>query len=110
MLTITIKQGKEKRLLAGDILIYATAIERVDGRPQEKNKPGATAIVQTSSRQFWPARPEPHSEIRARVWSYKEDEPVDHAMMKRRVRAAIAKRAAACAPLADRPGAGDPRR
>jgi 23S rRNA (cytosine1962-C5)-methyltransferase len=52
MLTITIKQGKEKRLLAGDILIYATAIERVDGRPQEKNKLGATAIVQTSSRQF----------------------------------------------------------
>ncbi|MYM68152.1 SAM-dependent methyltransferase [Pseudoduganella sp. FT55W] len=96
MLTITIKQGKEKRLLAGDILIYATAIERVDGRPQEKNKPGATAIVQTSSRQFLArAAYNPNSEIRARVWSYKEDEPVDHAMMKRRVRAAIAKRAAA---------------
>ncbi|WP_343731525.1 SAM-dependent methyltransferase [Duganella sp.] len=96
MLTITIKQGKEKRLLSGDILIYATAIERVDGRPQEKNKPGATAIVQTSSRQFLArAAYNPHSEVRARVWSYKEDEPVDHAMMKRRVRAAIAKRAAA---------------
>jgi 23S rRNA (cytosine1962-C5)-methyltransferase len=96
MLTITIKQGKEKRLLAGDILIYATAIERVDGRPQEKNKPGATAIIQTSSRQFLArAAYNPNSEIRARVWSYKEDEPVDHAMMKRRVRAAIAKRAAA---------------
>ncbi|MBV7536555.1 SAM-dependent methyltransferase [Duganella sp. sic0402] len=96
MLTITIKQGKEKRLLAGDILIYATAIERVDGRPQEKNKPGATAILQTSSRQFLArAAYNPNSEVRARVWSYKEDEPVDHAMMKRRVRAAIAKRAAA---------------
>ena len=96
MLTITIKQGKEKRLLSGDILIYATAIERVDGRPQEKNKPGATAIVQTSSRQFLArAAYNPHAEVRARIWSYKEDEPVDHAMMKRRVRAAIAKRAAA---------------
>ena len=96
MLTITIKQGKEKRLLAGDILIYATAIERVDGRPQEKNKPGGTAILQTSSRQFLArAAWNPLSEVRARVWSYKEDEPVDHAMMKRRVRAAIAKRAAA---------------
>jgi 23S rRNA (cytosine1962-C5)-methyltransferase len=96
MLTITIKQGKEKRLLAGDILIYATAIERVDGRPQEKNKPGATAVIQTSSRQFLArAAWNPNSDIRARVWSYKEDEPVDHAMMKRRVRAAIAKRAAA---------------
>ena len=96
MLTITIKQGKEKRLLAGDILIYATAIERVDGRPQEKNKPGATAIVQTSSRQFLArAAYNAKSEVVARVWSYKEDEPVDHAMIKRRVRAAIAKRAAA---------------
>nr|WP_315257800.1 SAM-dependent methyltransferase [uncultured Duganella sp.] len=96
MLTITIKQGKEKRLLAGDILIYATAIERVDGRPQEKNKPGVTAIVQTSSRQFLArAAYNPKSEVVARVWSYKEDEPVDHAMMKRRVRAAIAKRAGA---------------
>jgi 23S rRNA (cytosine1962-C5)-methyltransferase len=94
MLTITIKQGKEKRLLAGDILIYATAIERVDGRPQEKNKAGVTAILQTSSRRFLArAAYNPHSEVRARVWSYKEDEPVDHAMMKRRVRAAIAKRA-----------------
>ncbi|WP_432383625.1 SAM-dependent methyltransferase [Duganella sp. P38] len=96
MLTITIKQGKDKRLLAGDILIYATAVERVDGRPQEKNKPGATAIVQTSSRQFLArAAYNPKSEIVARIWSYKEDEPVDHAMMKRRVRAAVAKRAAA---------------
>lgn len=96
MLTITIKQGKEKRLLAGDILIHASAIERVDGRPQEKNKPGATAIVQTSARQFLArAAYNPKSDIVARVWSYQQDEPVDHAMMKRRVRAAIAKRAAA---------------
>ncbi|MRW92941.1 SAM-dependent methyltransferase [Duganella sp. FT80W] len=94
MLTITIKQGKEKRLLAGDLLIYATAIERVDGRPNEKNKPGATAIVLNSARQFiGRAAWNPKSDVRARIWSYKEDEPVDHAMMKRRVRAAIAKRA-----------------
>ncbi|TFW18104.1 SAM-dependent methyltransferase [Duganella callida] len=95
MLTITIKQGKEKRLLSGDILIYATMIERVDGRPNEKNKPGTTAVVQTSSRQFLArAAWNPLSEVRARVWSFKQDEPVDHALMKRRVRAAIEKRAA----------------
>lgn len=96
MLTITIKQGKEKRLLAGDLLIYATAVERVDGRPQEKNKPGATAVVQTSARQFLArAAYNPKSDIVARIWSFKQDEPVDHALIKRRVRAAIAKRAAA---------------
>lgn len=96
MLIITIKQGKEKKLLAGDQLIYATAIERVDGKPQELRKPGATAIVQTSSRQFiGRAAYNAKSEVRARIWSYKENEPVDHALIKRRVQAAIAKRAEA---------------
>lgn len=94
MLIITIKQGKEKSLLAGDPWIYPTAIERVDGKPQELNKPGATAIVQSSARQFiGRAAYNAKSQIRARMWSYKQDEPVDHAMMKRRVRAAVAKRA-----------------
>lgn len=94
MLIITIKQGKEKSLLAGDPWIYPTAIDKVDGKPQEKMKPGSTAIVQSSSRQFiGRAAYNSKSQIRARMWSYKEDEPVDHAMMKRRVKAAIAKRA-----------------
>ena len=94
MLIITIKQGKEKSLLAGDPWIYPTAIDKVDGKPQEKMKPGSTAIVQSSSRQFiGRAAYNSKSQIRARMWSYKEDEPVDHAMMKRRVKAAIATRA-----------------
>lgn len=96
MLIITIKQGKEKSLLAGDPWIYASAIEKVDGKPQEKMKPGSTAIVQSSSRQFLArAAYNSKSQIRARVWTLREDEPVDHALMKRRVQAAIAKRAAA---------------
>jgi 23S rRNA (cytosine1962-C5)-methyltransferase len=94
MLTITIKQGKEKAILAGDPWIYASAIERVDGRPQEKSKPGATAIVQSSNRTFLArAAYNAKSQIAARVWTLREDEPVDHAMIKRRVRAALAKRA-----------------
>ena len=94
MLIITIKQGKEKSLLAGDPLIYASAVERVEGKPQERNKPGATAIVQSSARRFL-ARPayNAKSQIVARVWTLREDEPVDHAMMKRRVQAAVARRA-----------------
>lgn len=95
MLVITIKQGKEQSILAGDPWIYPASVERVDGRPQEKNKPGATAIVQTSSRRFL-ARAAYNAkavQICARVWTLREDEPVDHAMIKRRVQAAIAKRA-----------------
>ena len=96
MLIITIKQGKEKGLLAGDPWIYLSAVEKVDGKPQERNKPGATAIVQSSSRQFLArAAYSAKSQIAARVWTLREDEPVDHAMMKRRVQAAVERRAAA---------------
>ena len=98
MLIITIKQGKEKSLLAGDPWIYASAIEKVDGKPNEKMKAGGTAIVQTSSTKFLArAAYNSKSQIRARVWSFREDEPVDHAMIKRRVQAALEKSAAAAA-------------
>jgi 23S rRNA (cytosine1962-C5)-methyltransferase len=96
MLTITIKQGKEKSLLAGDPWIYLSAIEKVDGKPQERNKPGATAIVQSSSRQFLArAAYNARSQIAARVWTLREDEPIDHAMMKRRVQGAVERRLSA---------------
>jgi 23S rRNA (cytosine1962-C5)-methyltransferase len=98
MLIITIKQGKEKSILAGDPWIYVSAIDKVDGKPQERNKPGATAIVQSSSRQFLArAAYNAKSQIAARVWSLREDEPVDHAMIKRRVQTAVARRAEALA-------------
>ena len=96
MLIITIKQGKEKSLLAGDTFIYASAVEKVDGKPNEKMKAGSTAIVQSSSQQFLArAAYNSKSQIRARVWSFDQAEPVDHAMIKRRVRAALEKSAAA---------------
>ncbi|XYJ11424.1 SAM-dependent methyltransferase [Telluria sp. B2] len=94
MLIITIKQGKEKSILAGDPWIYLSAIEKVEGKPQERNKPGATAIVQSSSRRFLArAAYNARSQIAARVWTLREDEPVDHAMIKRRVQAAVERRA-----------------
>ncbi|MEO7495417.1 MAG: SAM-dependent methyltransferase [Massilia sp.] len=98
MLIITIKQGKEKSLLAGEPWIYASAVERVDGKPNEKMKPGATAIVQSSSTKFLArAAYNSKSQIRARVWTFDEGEPVDHALIKRRVKAALAKSAGAAA-------------
>jgi 23S rRNA (cytosine1962-C5)-methyltransferase len=94
MLIITIKQGKEKSLLSGDPWIYVSAIEAVEGRPQERNKPGATAVVQSSSRQFLArAAYNAKSQIAARVWTLREDEPVDHALIKRRVQAGVERRA-----------------
>jgi 23S rRNA (cytosine1962-C5)-methyltransferase len=93
MLIITIKQGKEKSLLSGDPWIYVSAIDKVEGKPRERNTPGATATVQTSSRQFLArAAYNAKSQIAARIWTLREDEPVDHAMIKRRVQAAVQSR------------------
>ncbi|PWF49176.1 SAM-dependent methyltransferase [Massilia glaciei] len=94
MLIITIKQGKEKSLLAGEPWIYASAIERVDGKPNEKMKAGGTAVVQSSSTRFLArAAYNAKSQIRARVWTFDEAEPIDHALIKRRVQAALARSA-----------------
>lgn len=94
MLIITIKQGKEKSLLERQPWIYASAVERVDGKPQEKMTAGATALVHSSSGKFLArAAYNSKSQIRARVWSFDENEPIDHALIKRRVKTAIAKRA-----------------
>jgi 23S rRNA (cytosine1962-C5)-methyltransferase len=96
MLIITIKQGKEKSLLAGEPWIYASAIEKVDGKPNEKMKAGGTAIVQSSSTKFLArAAYNSKSQIRARVWTFDEAQPVDHALIKGRVQAALAKSAPA---------------
>lgn len=90
MLIITIKQGKEKSLLVRQPWIYASAIERVDGKPGEKMQFGATALVHSSSGKFLArASHSPKSEIRARVWTFDQNESVDHAFMKRRVKAAV---------------------
>ncbi|MES2757066.1 MAG: SAM-dependent methyltransferase [Pseudomonadota bacterium] len=96
MLIITIKQGKEKSLLAGEPWIYASAIEKVDGKPNEKMKPGSTAVVQSSAKKFLArAAYNSKSQIRARVWTFDEAQPVDHALIKGRVQAALAKSAPA---------------
>ncbi|HJV50535.1 MAG TPA: class I SAM-dependent rRNA methyltransferase [Noviherbaspirillum sp.] len=93
MLTITLKPGKEKSLLRRHPWVFPTAIDRIDGKPEEKNKPGATAVVQSASGQFLArAAFSPQSQIRARAWSFNENEPVDHALIKRRVKKALAYR------------------
>jgi 23S rRNA (cytosine1962-C5)-methyltransferase len=95
MLTITLKPGKEKSLLRRHPWIFPTAIEHIDGKPEEKAKPGATALVRAASGQFLArAAYSPQSQIRARVWSFDETEPVDHALIKRRVKKALAWRRA----------------
>lgn len=104
MLIITIKQGKEKSLLERQCHVYASAVERVDGKPGERMQSGATAVLQSSSGVFLArASHSPKSQVRARVWSFEQAEAIDHAFIKRRVKAAVAKRMAAAKPAAGKP-------
>lgn len=91
MLVLTIKQGKEKSLLQRQPWIYASAVEQIDGKPHERRQPGALALVRSSSGKFLAkAAHSPAAQIRARVWTFDEQQPVDHALIKNRVRTAIA--------------------
>lgn len=94
MLTITLKPGKEKSLLRRHPWIFSTAVDRIEGKPEEKAKPGTTALVQSAAGQFLArAAWSPASQIRARVWTFNQNEPVDHALIKRRIKKAVAYRA-----------------
>lgn len=94
MLTITLKPGKEKSLLRRHPWVFPTAIDRLEGKPEEKTKAGATAVIRSADGRFLArAAHSPQSQIRARAWSFDENEPVDHAMIKRRVKQAVTYRA-----------------
>lgn len=90
MLTIILKPGREKSLQRRHPWIFPASIDRIQGKPEEKAKPGATAVVQSADGRFLArAAYSPQSQIRARVWSFDPNEPVDHAMIKRRIRRAL---------------------
>ncbi|MDN7596142.1 class I SAM-dependent rRNA methyltransferase [Burkholderia multivorans] len=91
MQTVTLKPSKEKSLLRRHPWIYANAIDRVDGKPA----PGATVVVRAHDGRFLARGAySPQSQIRVRVWSFDENEPIDHAFFKRRVQRAVAHRTA----------------
>ena len=92
MQTLILKPGKERSLLRRHPWIFANAIDRMEGRPPAS---GATVVVRAANGQFLArAAFSPVSQIRARVWSFDEAEPVDHAFFKRRIAAAVAYRRA----------------
>lgn len=89
MQTVTLKPSKEKSLLRRHPWIYANAIDRVDGKPAS----GATVIVRAHDGRFLARGAySPQSQISVRVWSFDENEPIDHAFFKRRVQRAVAHR------------------
>jgi len=87
--TIYLKPGREKSLLRRHPWIFSGAIAQVRGEPQA----GDTVAVRSAEGAFlaWAAY-SPKSQIAARVWSFREEEAVDAALIGRRIDAALAYR------------------
>src|SRR5690349_2671024 len=89
MPSLTLKPGREKSLLRRHPWIFSGALERVDGDPA----PGESVDVLDAKDRFLArAAYSPSSQIRARVWTFDPDEPVDADFFRRRIRVAMAMR------------------
>ncbi len=90
MSTIMLKPGREKALLRRHPWVFSGAVAKVKGNPAS----GDTVAIADHRGQFlaW-ASYSPQSRIRARVWSWREDEIIGLDFFRRRVKAALARRA-----------------
>ncbi|MCS6992440.1 MAG: class I SAM-dependent methyltransferase [Anaerolineales bacterium] len=90
MPALFLKPEREKSLLRRHPWVFSGAVERVSGDP----RPGETVDV-CNARGQWLARAaySPVSQIRARVWTFDPDEAVDADFFRRRIHAALQRRA-----------------
>ena len=88
MKTITLKAGKERSALRFHPWVFDSAIAKGGADP------GETVRVESQTGQFlgW-ASYSPTSKIRARIWSFQNEERIDSAFFERQVAAAVAMRA-----------------
>jgi 23S rRNA (cytosine1962-C5)-methyltransferase len=87
--SLILKKGREKALLRKHPWIFSGAVARVDGAPEM----GETVAVRDYREHFLAtAAYSPESQIRARVWSWEEDQAIDRAFFEARIRAALALR------------------
>ncbi len=100
MPVLTLHPGKEKSLLRRHPWIFSGAVAQLEGRA----RPGDTVdVVSAEGRPLARAAWSPASQIRARIWSFDAEEVIDHGFFKRRVAAAVARRAV-LPELAGQPG------
>jgi len=88
---LILKPGKERSLLRRHPWIFAGSVGRTEGRL----RPGDTVtVLDRDHRPLARAAWSPHSQIRARVWSFDPDAIIDHAFFKRAIAASVARRQA----------------
>jgi len=89
MVDLVLKPGREKSLLRRHPWIFSGAIHRVDGNPAS----GETINLLSFKDDFLArAAYSPHSQIRARVWTFDPDEEVSADFFRKRIQRAIAAR------------------
>ena len=85
-----LKAGRERSLVQRHPWVFSGAIERVDGNPAA----GATIdIVDAAGAFVARAAYSPQSQIRARVWSFDPDQPINAPFFAERIQRACATRA-----------------
>ena len=90
MIDLILKKSKEKSLLRRDPWVYDTAVARMTG----KSASGETVRVLSNDGRFLAyAAFSPFSSIRARCWSFREDERIDEAWFAQKIRQAVEARA-----------------
>jgi len=90
-MNVILKPGREKSLFRRHPWIFSGAIQQAD----PGIAPGATVDLLSSDKQFLArASYSPHSQIRARVWTF-EDETVDKEFFRTRIRTAVTSRSSA---------------
>jgi len=90
MVSIVLKSGREKSLLRHHPWVFSGAVETVEGDPG----PGETVEILSSERRFLGfGAYSPHSQIRVRVWTFQENQPIDASFFRARMDQAIGSRA-----------------
>ena len=93
---IVLKPGREKSLLRHHPWIFSGAIQSVDENPALRQAQGIASgstvdLLSSNGELLARASYSPHSQIRARVWTFK-DEPVDKDFFRKRIQSAVAAR------------------
>jgi 23S rRNA (cytosine1962-C5)-methyltransferase len=86
---LIVSPGKARSLFRRHPWLFAGAVDRLVGRA----RPGDTVEVVAGRQVLAKAAWSPASQIRARIWSFDPNEIIDDAFFKRRVAAAVARRA-----------------
>jgi 23S rRNA (cytosine1962-C5)-methyltransferase len=91
MTELILQPGKERSAMRRHPWIFAGAVAHLKGRARAGD---TVDVFAHDGRPLGRAAFSPHSQIRARLWTFDAEETIDHAFFKRRVAAAVAARAA----------------